>query len=326
MNKKYMQLALDLAIKGKYTTPPNPMVGCVIVKNDTIIASGYHQKCGENHAEINALEQLNYNAKNCDIYITLEPCSHFGKTPPCVDSIINAQPKTVIIASLDSNPQVSSVQKMQDAGIEVITKVLEHQALKINQGFFTRMQTRKPLLSAKIAISLDGKIALKSGESKWITSKKSRENVQHIRAENQAIITGSGTVLKDNPRLDVRDKSLPSPIKIIASKKDNFDKNLHIFQGQETIITDKSPDDILKMLGEMQINNALLEAGSTLFSSFLQANLIDKLIVYQAPIIMGDNAKNMVNFNIKTMDKVLKLQLQDVAKIGDDIKITYVKQ
>jgi diaminohydroxyphosphoribosylaminopyrimidine deaminase/5-amino-6-(5-phosphoribosylamino)uracil reductase len=325
MDKKYMQQALDLASKGRYFAAPNPMVGCVIVKNNQVVASGYHQKCGEHHAEINALEQVNFDASGCDIYVTLEPCSHYGKTPPCVDSIIKAKPNRVIIASLDPNPQVSSIQKMKNAGIEVITEVLESEANHLNRGFFKRMQTGLPFLTAKMAISIDGKIAMQNGESKWITNETSRQSVQLLRAENQAIITGSGTILKDNPHLNVRDNALPSPMKIIASKQTHFDNKLHIFQGKKTIITKKSPDGILTMLGEMQVNNVLLEAGSTLFSSFLQKNLIDELIIYQAPIIMGGSAKNMVDFNLEAMSDKITLQLTTIEKIDSDIKLVYKK-
>jgi diaminohydroxyphosphoribosylaminopyrimidine deaminase/5-amino-6-(5-phosphoribosylamino)uracil reductase len=322
----YMQLAIELAKKGKYFASPNPLVGCVIVKNNEVIASGYHAKFGENHAEINALEKINFDANSCDdcdIYITLEPCSHFGKTPPCVDSVIKANPKRVIIASLDPNPKVSSVAKMQECGIEVITGVLEGEANYLNRGFFKRMQTGLPFITCKVAMSLDGKIALKNGESKWITGEKSRADVQELRAVNQAIISGSGTVLKDNPRLNVRDKNKPSPIKIILDRSGKVvDRSLNIFNENEVIITDKNPQNVLKMLGEKAINYALIEAGSKINTAFLELGLVDELIIYQAPVLIGDG-KNAFDFSLKKLADKYQFKVLKSQKIGDDTKIIF---
>lgn len=322
MYHRYMALALQIAEKGIFGVGENPMVGCVIVRKNKIIATGYHQQFGGNHAEINALKKINFNAQNADIYLNLEPCSHQGKTPPCVETIIKSQPKKVIIATLDKNPKVSSVATMQAAGIEVITGILQDQANTLNRGFFKRMQIGMPFVSSKIASSLDGKTAMKSGASKWITDTYSRADVQKLRAKNQAIITGSNTVLNDNPNLNVRDKNLPSPIKIVMDRSGKItDKSLNIFQGEQTIITDKNPIQVLKMLGEMGVNNVLIEAGSKLNAAFLQANLIDECIIYQAPIIMGADAKSMFDITIKNMDKKINLKIQDIRIIGKDIKI-----
>lgn len=322
MHNRYMALALQIAKKGIFTVGANPMVGCVIVRDNQIIATGYHQQFGGNHAEINALEKINFNAQNADIYLSLEPCSHQGKTPPCVHKIIKAHPKKVIIATLDKNPKVSSVKLLQDSGIEVITGVLSAQATKLNRGFFKRMQTKIPFVSSKIASSLDGKTAMKSGESKWITGEYARADVQKLRAQHQAIITGSGTVLTDNPHLNVRDKNQPSPIKIVMDRSGKItDKSLNIFKGEKTIITDKTPIQVLKMLGEMQINSVLIEAGGRLNAAFLQKNLIDEYIIYQAAIIMGAQAHSMFAMTIKNMADKINLKVQDIRIIGKDIKI-----
>lgn len=325
-NNYYMQLALDLAKKGIYGIGANPMVGCVIVRNDEVVASGYHQKFGENHAEINALEKIDFNAQNCDIYITLEPCSHFGNTPPCVDSVIKSNPKKVIIASLDSNPKVDSVEKMKNAGIEVIFGILSEKEQILNRGFHKRMKAGLPFVSCKIACSLDGKIALKNGESKWITGELARADVQKMRAINQALISGSTTVLMDNPHFNVRDKNKPSPLKVIMDRSGKItDKSLNIFNGSEVIISDELPLEILKLLGKKGVNNALIEAGGKINNAFLQMGLIDELIIYQAPIIMGEDAKNSFAAIVDTMSDKIIWRLISVEKIGDDIKMVYQK-
>ncbi len=318
----YMASALKLAKKGRFGVGSNPMVGCVIVHNGQIIANGYHQKIGQNHAEINALEKIDFQAQNADIYTTLEPCSHQGKTPPCVDMIIKAKPRQVIIASLDNSLRVSSVKLMQAAGIKVITGILEEQAQILNRGFFKRIQTQMPFVSCKIATSLDGKTALNNGQSQWITSEYARADGQQLRSHNQAIITGSNTVLNDNPRMDVRNPKLPSPIKIVMDRSGKIiNKNLNIFKGMRTTITNKTPQQVLKMLGDMGINNTLIEAGAKLSGAFLQAGLIDEFVIYQAPVIMGSKTRSMLDFNIENMDAKIKLNIQDIRMIGTDIKI-----
>lgn len=318
----YMQLAINLAKKGLYSVASNPMVGCVIVKKNKIIAKAYHQKLGENHAEINALEQIGFDANDCDIYITLEPCSHFGKTSPCVDEIIKSNPKTVIISSLDANPKVASVDKMQNSGIKVIVGVLENQAIKLNCGFFKRMQTGLPFVTCKIASSIDGKTAMANGESEWITDNASRLDAQYLRAKNQAIITGSGTILKDNPNLNVRIDNLTSPIKIVMDRSNQItDKNLNIFSGAKTIVTAKTPKQVLTMLGEMDVNNVLIEAGNILNSSFVEQNLIDEFVFYIAPSIMGSSAKSMFNLPIEKMSEKINLKIQSIEKLDNDIKL-----
>ena len=216
-----MSLALKLSQFGRSDVGANPMVGCVITRDDEIIAQDYHQLYGDGHAEINALNQINHEADNTKLYVTLEPCSHYGKTPPCVDELINAGVKKVFIAMLDPNPLVSGkgIKILQDAGVAVDVGLLEDEAKDLNRGFIKRMQTGMPFVTSKIAMSIDGKIAMKSGESKWITSEASREDVQLLRANYDAILTGTNTFLNDNPRMDVRlDYVVHQPEKILLSE------------------------------------------------------------------------------------------------------------
>lgn len=214
LDHTYMSLALRLAEQGLYTTQPNPRVGCVIVKNNQIIGQGAHLKAGEPHAEVFALRQAGLGAKDADIYVTLEPCSHHGRTPPCVEAVIAAKPKRVIIAMQDPNPLVAGrgIAALRAQGIEVVVGVMEIEARALNVGFISRMTRGLPYVRCKVAASLDGRTALNNGKSQWITSEPARLDVQHWRAQSCAIITGIGTVLADNPSMTVRNINTPSPL------------------------------------------------------------------------------------------------------------------
>ena len=275
-----MALALKLSKLGRGSVGANPMVGCVITRDDNIIAQDYHRQYGESHAEVNALDQINHKAHDCNVYVTLEPCSHQGKTPPCVKALINANVSKVFVATLDSNPEVSGsgVRLLRDSGIEVEVGLLENAALEVNRGFFKRMKTGLPFVTSKIAMSLDGRVAMKNGQSKWITSDASRNDVQKLRSQNQAILTGSGTILNDNPMLTVRNPKLNSnPLRVVIDSNNQItDKSLNIFSNDsETLILNESNTKILEngklnlesalvTIGSLGINNILLEAGSGL--------------------------------------------------------------
>ena len=209
---QYMQQAINLAKLGRFTTSPNPNVGCVIVKNNQVIGQGYHQKAGQGHAEVNALKQAGDNANGATAYVTLEPCSHYGRTPPCADGLITAGISRVVVAMMDPNPLVAGrgIEKLQCAGIQVDSGVLEQQANALNPGFIKRMQTNLPFVTVKLGVSLDGRTALENGVSQWITASDARVDVQQFRAQHCAILTGSGTVLKDNPSLNLRWQELGS--------------------------------------------------------------------------------------------------------------------
>ena len=332
-----MSLALKLSQFGRSDVGANPMVGCVITRDDKIIAQDYHQLYGDGHAEINALNQINHEADNTKLYVTLEPCSHYGKTPPCVAALINAGVKKVFIAMLDPNPLVSGkgIKILQDAGVEVDIGLLENEAKDLNRGFIKRMQTGMPFVTSKIAMSIDGKIAMKSGESKWITSEASRNDVQILRSENQAIMTGSKTVLNDNPKMTVRlNNSKSKPLRVVIDSNNQIiDKSLNIFSSDAgTLILNNSNSEILsngkldlksalRLLGKKGINTLLLEAGSGLNGAMLEAGLIDEYIIYTAPVILGSNASSMINIPLNKMSEKIELIILDIRQIGSDIKI-----
>ena len=332
-----MALALKLSQFGRKAVGANPMVGCVISRDDKIIAQDYHRLYGEAHAEVNALEKINYKGENTKVYITLEPCSHFGKTPPCTEALIRAGVKKVFIAMLDPNPLVSGrgMRVLQDSGIEVEVGLLEEEANKINRGFVKRMTTGLPFVTSKIAMSLDGRTAMKNGESKWITSEASREDVQMLRSLNQAILTGSGTIKSDNPMMTVRTENANSnPLRVVVDSNNIItNKSLNIFSSDaNTLILNNNNSEILangkldlksalKKLGEMGINNLLLEAGSGLNGAMTEAGLIDEFIIYTAPLILGSDANPMIEIPLKKMSDKIKLNIVEVSQIGCDIKI-----
>ncbi len=354
-----MQHAIRLAKKGLYTTDPNPCVGCVIVKDEKIVGEGWHQRAGEGHAEINALKQAATKAKDATVFITLEPCSHTGKTPPCVDALINAGVKKVIAAMTDPNPLVagSGLKKLQDAGIETEYGLLESQARELNPGFIKRMECGRPFVRIKLAMSLDGRTAMASGESQWISGEASRNDVQRLRAQSSAILTGIDTVLADNPSMNVRltaeqlniDSVLeevmqpkrivldsrfrvPADVKIAALDSEctvyttvNVDKNKQYPFTIETIETKDGQIDLhalMKDLAKKEINLLHVEAGSILCGALLKNALVDEIIIYMAPHIMGDNAKGL--FHLPELEKMkdrVSLKVKDMRSIGDDIRI-----
>ena len=332
-----MTLALKLSQFGRKAVGANPMVGCVISRDDKIIAQDYHRLYGEAHAEVNALEKINYKGENTKVYITLEPCSHFGKTPPCAEALIRAGVKKVFIAMLDPNPLVSGrgMRVLQDSGIEVEVGLLEEEANIINRGFVKRMTTGLPFVTSKIAMSLDGRTAMKNGESKWITSEASREDVQMLRSLNQAILTGSGTIKSDNPMMTVRTENANSnPLRVVVDSNNIItNKSLNIFSSDaNTLILNNNNSEILangkldlksalKKLGEMGINNLLLEAGSGLNGAMTEAGLIDEFIIYTAPLILGSDANPMIEIPLKKMSDKIKLNIVEVSQIDCDIKI-----
>ena len=332
-----MALALKLSKLGQAGVGANPMVGCVISSDDKIIAKDYHHQYGQEHAEINALNQIGHKAENCKLYVTLEPCSHHGKTPPCINAIIKAGIKKVYVATLDPNPLVSGsgVKLMKENGIDVEIGLLENNAIEVNRGFIKRMKTGLPFITSKIAMSLDGRVAMRSGESKWITSEASRADVQILRSQNQAILTGSGTILNDNPMLTVRNKKLQSkPLRVIIDSSNSItDKSLNIFSSDsETLILNPTNSKILKngkidlksaliKLGEMGINNVLLESGSGLNGAMMESSLIDEFIIYTAPVILGSDAQAMMELPFKKMSEKISLNILELTQVANDLKI-----
>lgn len=352
-----MTLALRLAEQGLYSTQPNPRVGCVIVKNNQIIGQGAHLKAGEPHAEVFALREAGINAKDADAYVTLEPCNHHGRTPPCVDALIEAGVKRVVVAMQDPNPLVAGrgIKRLQAHGIQVETGLMEAEAFALNPGFISRMTHGLPYVRSKIAASLDGRTALKNGKSLWITGEAARLDVQHWRAQSCAIITGIGTVLADNPSMNVRlDNVARQPLRVIVDSQLQTPANCKILdvammQSSPVVIAyaqDTSnkalalsatgaellhlPDTngrvdlvaLLKYLSERGINEVLLEAGQGLNGAFLHANLIDEFIFYYAPKLMGADAKAMFAIpELTEMQQATDLQILDVRQLGQDIRL-----
>ncbi len=362
MDEFYMKKALELAKCGKGRVNPNPMVGAVIVKNNKIIGQGYHMKYGQNHAEINALLSLNENPKGATMYVTLEPCSHFGKTPPCVDKIIESKISKVVIASTDPNPLVKGrgVEKLRQAGIKVVTGVLDKENRKLNEVFMKYIIKKEPFVVMKVAMSLDGKIATKTGDSKWISCEESRKNVHKLRDEVMGILVGVNTVIKDDPMLTCRLENGKNPIRILVDthlktpisskvvttvdvartiivttqKANKDDLNKFKDKGVEIVIAnvrDNKVDlkDMLSKLGKLNIDSILLEGGATLNYSFIKDNLVDKIQVYVAmKLIGGKNAKTPIEGEgISNINDSLNIKNMTYKLVGEDILIEgYLKE
>lgn len=335
----FMELALAQAKKGIFTTRPNPAVGCVIVKNGQIIGAGFHPKAGEPHAEIFALKdtyEQGQDVLGATVYVTLEPCSHTGRTPPCSDALIKANVQRVVVACLDSNPQVAGrgVLKLIQAGIDVSVGVCESQAKKLNVGFFKAMTTGLPYVRLKVACSLDGRTAMQSGESKWITGTEARKDVQKLRARSGAIITGSGTIIADNPALSVRSTTLgidnnqvPAPKIVVVDRQQQlaYSDDYQVFARQGTLLWHQDLLSLLKTLvAEHQCYDVLVEAGAKLSGAFIANGLVDELIVYQAPCVLGATAQPLFDISIEQLALQKRFDLLDLCQIGNDLKLVFI--
>lgn len=348
-----MSRALQLAKRGLYTTCPNPRVGCVLVKEGEIIGEGWHEVVGGPHAEINALNHAGPVAKGSICYVTLEPCSHSGKTPPCTGALIGAGISKVIAAMSDPNPEVSGsgFALLSTAGIDTESGLMETESRSLNPGFIKRMTQQVPYVRCKLAMSLDGRTAMDNGESKWITGTASRNDVQRLRAESCAIMTGIGTVLADDPRLDIREPGLNGrqPLRVVLDRRLRFPETAAMLkQSGRTLIFTLNPDakrkeeltkagaeviamqiqverfseEVLRFLAQQEkINEILLEAGAGLSGDMLQSGLVDELIVYQAPVLLGDMAKGLFYLpELKNMKDKIDLELIDVRHVGNDLR------
>ena len=348
----FMTHALRVAEQGFYSTMPNPRVGCVIVKDGVIIGEGAHLKAGEPHAEVHALHQAGSGAKGATAYVTLEPCNHHGRTPPCSDALIKAGVVKVISAMQDPNPLVAGqgLAKLAAKGIQTQSGLMQSQAETLNQGFISRMTKNLPFVRSKIATSLDGKTALANGESQWITGEAARTDVQHWRAQSCAILTGIGTVLKDNPSLTVREISLErQPLRIVVDSFLRTPVNSKILQNGRTLIAfafdseDRAEDlfkagaellcvpndsgkvclkSLLSHLASDEINEVLVEAGAGINGALLEQSLIDELILYYAPKIMGGDALGMFSMSsIYNMQQAINLDVIDMRQFGADFRL-----
>ena len=350
---EYMARALRLANKGLYTAHPNPRVGCVIVRDGEIVGEGWHEYTGGPHAEINALQQAGDKARGATVYVTLEPCCHEGRTPPCSDALIKAGVAKVIAAMVDPHSRVAGngLKQLQEAGIETAAGLLEDQAEALNPGFIKRMRFGRPFVRSKLAMSQDGRTAMASGESKWITSEAARLDVQRLRARSSAILTGVGTVLADDPAMTVRSEEVRNqPVRVVVDThlsmpvdakmlkepgetyvftcSDNSGKTELEAAGANVVslpycATDVDLESVLDELGEMEINEVLVETGATLSGGFLRAGLIDELIIYVAPIVMGDSARGLFHLpGLDTMQQKIELDIIDRRMVGQDMRIT----
>jgi len=335
LDKKFMSYAINLSKKNLGITAPNPCVGCVIVKNGEIITTGVTQKNGRPHAEKNAIDKINDKEilKNAEIYVTLEPCSHFGKTLPCVDEIIKFGFKRVVVAVQDPDQRVNGggIKKLKEAGIETIIGVLENEAKEVNRGFFKAKKTSLPFVTLKIATSLDGKIATKNFDSKWITSDKARNFAHYLRSINDAIVVGANTVRKDDPFLNCRIEGLEdfSPKIFVISNKKDFSPKFNIFQNQQNqpAIIGGNLKEILQNICNSGLNNVLVEGGSNLATQFLKEELVDELVWIRSQKIIGnDGIPAIGEMQFSSINEVLSnFTRTDIQEFSSDIVEFYSK-
>jgi diaminohydroxyphosphoribosylaminopyrimidine deaminase/5-amino-6-(5-phosphoribosylamino)uracil reductase len=357
-DEQMMRRAIELAQLGRYTNHPNPRVGCVIALDGKIVGAGWHRKWGEAHAEAQALAAAGDNARGATAYVTLEPHCYQGRTPPCTDALIRAGVKRVVCGALDPNPKVSGagVKQLIENGIAVETGLLEAEVRELNLGFEKRMTRGLPRVTVKIATSLDGRVALANGVSKWITGQPARADVQHLRAAASAVLTGIDTVIADDPQLNVRDPSIEllgrQPLRVVLDTQLRIAPTARILgapghtivftaaeklaqadaiqrTGAEvvaaTLDSERHVDlqGVLAELGRRQCNDVLVEAGPTLAGRFLQLGLADELIVYIAPIVLGPEARAMALLPpLYRIEDVLRYTLRDMQRIGADVKLT----
>ncbi|AKH68399.1 diaminohydroxyphosphoribosylaminopyrimidine deaminase [Spongiibacter sp. IMCC21906] len=362
-DSQMMARAIQLARRGRYGTSPNPCVGCVISQGDSIIAEGWHQRAGQPHAEVNALATLSATAvAGATAYVTLEPCSHYGRTGPCADALVAAGVARVVVAMVDPNPLVAGqgLAKLTAAGIDVETGVLMQQALTLNPGYIRRMQGGLPWVRMKSAMSLDGRTAMASGESYWITGPEARADVQRLRAESCGIITGVDTVLADDPALTVRPASFQDdsadpvwrqPLRVVLDSQLRTPPQAKLFKEGGAVLvitaeggasTDKAQalleagaelatvamdgqgldlTAVLTLLSERGCNELMVEAGATVSGAFLQAKLVDEWFVYMAPTLMGSAGRPLMGWPMQAMAERQDVQIVDIRAVGQDWRI-----
>ncbi len=350
---RFMSQTLRLAESGLCTTHPNPRVGCVVVRDGEIVAEAWHKRAGEPHAEVLALRQAGERARGATVYVNLEPCCHQGRTPPCIVSLIDAGVARVVTAMEDPNPEVSNggISSLRNAGIDVDVGVMREQAERLNRGFVHRMRHRRPWVMLKLAASIDGRTAMASGESKWITSEASRADVHRLRAKSSAIMTGIGTILADDPALTVRLEGFDrQPMRVIVDSHLTMDANARVMTQPEevliyTAIEDRAQVDRLTHIGAdvvrlpgpkdrvdlsammedlaaRGVNELLVEAGRTLSGTLVRSGLINELILYLAPHILGDAARGMFRLpEIERLSDRVEFKIGDVRRIGPDLRL-----
>lgn len=363
-DQTYMQQAIDLAWQGLYTTGCNPRVGCVLVKDGAVIGRGFHVRPGEGHAEVNALADCTVDPSGATAYVTLEPCNHTGKTPPCSQALIAAKVARVVVAMEDPNPLVagSGLATLRQAGIEVSIGLLEEQARALNPGFIKRMETGLPFVRIKLAMSLDGRTAMASGESQWITGPAARSDVQRLRGRSCAVVSGVDTVIADNASLTVRADEMgidpeqalaaaaSQPLRVVLDSRLRLPVDARLLSEPgpvllvTTAVASRSDREslqaagaqvlelaadkeriallpLLQQLAERQCNEVLVEAGATLAGAFVAAGLVDELVVYMAPTLLGSSARPLLSLELETMAQQQRLQIMGIDPVGDDWRI-----
>ncbi len=360
-DQQMMARALQLAARGLYTTDPNPRVGAVVVREGQVVGEGWHQRAGGPHAEVFALQAAGEQARGATVYVTLEPCNHHGRTPPCVDALIEAGVARVVAALQDPNPQVAGqgLARLREAGIDVVVGVQESQARALNPGFIRRMLRNRPYVRAKLAMSLDGRTALADGTSKWITSEAARRDVQRLRARSSAVLMGIGTVLADDPSMNVRlsadelgiEGAVRQPLRVVLdpflsmgpeAKMLGIDGETLIFtrhdsmdaaepliaRGAEVLPVAAAGDGVdletvMDTLAGIGVNEVLVETGAVLSGAMLLAGLVDELVLYVAPHLLGHQARGLFHLPaLEQMSGRIQLQYVDVRTVGDDLRIT----
>jgi len=349
---QFMARALQLARRGLFTTTPNPRVGCVLVKEAAVVGEGWHERAGEAHAEVNAIQAASQQTRGSTAYVTLEPCSHHGRTPPCVDALIAAGVARVVVAMEDPNPQVSGegLRRLRAAGIETECGLLEDEARELNLGFVARMTRGRPWLRLKVAASLDGKTALQNGTSQWITSAEARRDGHAWRARSCAILTGFGTVREDDPRLTVRDvETTRQPLRVLVDSRLELSPKAKLLDGGPVLIAaafedkekmailrdrgaeivvipnGKNKVDLNQLMEELArrgINEVLGEAGVKLNGSLISAGVVDELLIYLAPSLLGDTARGMFNLpELTDLAAKRELNITDLRLVGRDVRL-----
>ncbi|MDX1678803.1 bifunctional diaminohydroxyphosphoribosylaminopyrimidine deaminase/5-amino-6-(5-phosphoribosylamino)uracil reductase RibD [Arsukibacterium sp.] len=362
-DRQYMAQALRLAAKGRYTTDPNPNVGAVIVQSGTVVGEGYHHQAGDGHAEVYALAQAGARAMGATCYVTLEPCSHFGRTPPCATALVAAGISRVVIAMLDPNPLVAGkgVAMLEQAGIDVVSGVMEAEARALNPGFLSVMERQKPWLRLKLAASIDGRTALANGQSQWITGPAARADVQFYRAQSSAILSTASTVLADNARLTVRQPDsdvaitalkngeLRQPLRVILDRRQQLTGRELLFSSAGPVLLCVAPDTplrnmpsqvehqvvpvnadgyfdlmaLLQLLTVRQVRSIWVEAGATLAGALLQQKLVDEFILYQAPLLLGPQARAMAELpELTKLSQANRFTFTDISQLAPDLRLT----
>lgn len=357
---RYMARALQLARRGLYTTEPNPRVGCVVVREGRVVGEGFHVRAGQPHAEVLAMREAGDAVRGATVYVTLEPCAHHGRTPPCADALIEAGVGRVVAAMKDPDPRVAGqgLARVAASGITTASGVLEQEARALNPGFVKRMEKGRPFVRVKLAMSLDGRTAMASGESRWVTGEAARRDVHRLRARAGAVLTGTGTVRHDDPGLDVRltaeelgiEGPVRQPLRVVLDTRLECSVDARLFRTDGAVLVLTGERDttrhgplrergvevipiavagrgldlqaVMAELARRNINELHVEAGAVLCGALMGAGLVDELVVYMAPHLMGSAARGFMDLGLNRMDQRLALSIEDIRAVGDDWRIT----